>query len=223
MDLPDAQMKVRVLSRIEVEAGAAEGANAIISIRGTSQGSERALDLALKQASRGESARLLRLAFDDIGIAWFDHLIGPTMTEVANAIEFGRNVVDGRIFFDGPVSEPTIAVHCEHGKSGSAAIALALVADHLGDGREHDAVNALLRDDIENRMHPNPLVVSLADACLFRYGRVDDALAELSPRYRQWRELWRSVAAEPDTDRKKVRRALKWRGGGPLRGAMGML
>lgn len=64
MDLPDAQMKVRVLSRIEVEAGAAEGADAIISIRGTSHGSERALDLALMQASHGESARLLRLAFD---------------------------------------------------------------------------------------------------------------------------------------------------------------
>ena len=212
MDLPDAQMKVRVLSSFEVEAGAADGADAIISIRGTSHGSERALDLALKQASRGESVRLLRLAFDDIGMAWFDHLVGPTMTEVANAIEFGRNVVDGRIFFDGPVSEPTIAVHCEHGKSRSAAVALALVADQLGDGREHDAVNALLRDDIENRMHPNPLVVSLTDACLFRYGRVEAALAELNPCYRRWRELWRSIATDPDAYREKGLRAMKWRG-----------
>lgn len=200
-------MKVRVLSRLEVEAGAAEGADAIISIRGLSRGSERMLDLALKQASRGESARLLRLTFDDIGMAALDHLVGPSMTEVASAIEFGRNVVDGRIFFDGPVLQPTIAVHCEHGKSRSAAIALALVADHLGDGREHDAVNTLLRDDIENRMHPNPLVVSLTDACLFRYGRVDASLAELSPRYRRWHELWHEIAADPSIYKEKLRRA----------------
>jgi predicted protein tyrosine phosphatase len=203
-------MKVRVLSRLEVEAGAAEGADAIISIRGTSHGSGRTLDLALRQASRGESARLQRLIFDDIGIAALDHLVGPSMAEVANAIEFGRNVADGRIFFDGPVAQPTIAVHCEHGKSRSAAIALALVADHLGDGREYDAVNVLLRDDIENRMHPNPLIVSLTDACLFRYGRVDAALAELSPRYRRWRELWHSTSADPGVYKEKLRRAPKW-------------
>jgi hypothetical protein len=29
-----------------------------------------------------------------------------------------------------------------------------LLADRLGDGRERDAVNTLLRGDIENRMHP---------------------------------------------------------------------
>jgi protein-tyrosine phosphatase len=54
--------------------------------------------------------------------------------------------MDGRGFFDGPsAGPPLIAVHCEHGKGRSAAIALALLVDHLGDGRERDAVNALLR------------------------------------------------------------------------------
>jgi hypothetical protein len=52
---------------------------------------------------------------------------------------------------------------------------------HLGDGREHDAVNTLLRSDIENRMHPNPLVIGLTDDRLFRYGRINAALAENAP------------------------------------------
>jgi predicted protein tyrosine phosphatase len=77
------------------------------------------------------------------------------MTQIADAIEFGRRVIDGGSFFDGPsAGPPLIAIHCEHGKSRSAAVALALLADRLGDGRERDAVNTLLRGDIENRMHP---------------------------------------------------------------------
>jgi predicted protein tyrosine phosphatase len=196
-----------------VEAGAAEGADAVISIRASTESVERDLTIALAQATRGESARLLRLSFDDIGMERYGHFLGPTMQHVTEAIEFARHVLDGRWFFDGPSSEPPlIAVHCEHGKSRSSAIALALLADHLGDGRERDAVNTLLRGDIENRMHPNPLVVGLTDACLFRYGRINAALTELSPRYAHWRELWRNIAADPDGYWEKARRVLSKRG-----------
>jgi predicted protein tyrosine phosphatase len=206
-------VRVRVLSRIEVEAGGAEGADAVISIRGSTEAVERDLTVALAQASRGESARLLRLSFDDIGMERYGHFFGPSMAQVTDAIEFGRHVVDGSGFFDGPSAEPPlIAIHCEHGKSRSSAIALALLADHLGDGREHDAVNMLLRRDIENRMQPNPLVVGLTDDCLFRYGRINAALTELSPRYARWRELWRNIAADPDAYWEKARRALAKRG-----------
>lgn len=206
-------MRVRVLSRIEVEAGGAEGADAVISIRGSTESIERDLTVALAQATRGESARLLRLSFDDIGMERYGHFLGPTMAQVTDAIEFGRDIVHGGGFFDGPSAEPPlIVIHCEHGKSRSSAIALALLADHLGDRREHDAVNVLLRGDTENRMHPNPLVIGLADACLFRYGRIDAALVELSPRYAQWRELWRNIAADPGAYWETARRALSKRG-----------
>jgi predicted protein tyrosine phosphatase len=189
-------MRVRVLSRVEVEAGGAEGADAVISIRASTEAAEPDLAIALAQATGGESARLLRLSFDDIGMERYGHFVGPSMAQITEVIEFGRRVIDGGSFFDGPsVGPPMIAIHCEHGKSRSAAVALALLADHLGDGRERDAVNTLLRGDIENRMHPNPLVIGLADDCLFRYGRINAALAELSPRYAQWRELWRNIAA----------------------------
>jgi predicted protein tyrosine phosphatase len=207
-------MRVRVLSRVEVEAGGAEGADAVISIRASTEAVEPDLAIALAQATGGESARLLRLSFDDIGMERYRHFVGPSMAQITDAMEFGRRVIDGDSFFDGPsAGPPLIAIHCEHGKSRSAAVALALLADHLGDGRERDAVNTLLRGDIENRVHPNPLVIGLTDDCLFRYGRINAALAELSPRYAQWRELWRNIAADPDAYWDKARRVLSKRGG----------
>ena len=207
------QMRIKVLSRSEVESGAAEGADGVISIRGTASGSEPELATALVQATRGESARLLKLSFDDIGLPEYGHFIGPTMSQISDAIEFGRSILAGRHLFDGPgAAPPLIVVHCEYGKSRSAAIALALLADNFGVGRERDAVNALMRNDVENRMHPNPLVVNLADACLFRYGRLDAALIELSPRFANWRDLWLKIAADPDAYWEPAERALSQRG-----------
>jgi predicted protein tyrosine phosphatase len=191
-------MRVKVLSRREVEAGGAEGADAVISIRPTATEKEPGLALALAQAIRGESARLLRLCFDDIGVAAHGRHVGPTMDQVRDAIQFARSIVEGRSLFDGPSPDPLIVVHCEQSKSRSAALAIALLADQLGFGRERDAVSAVLRRDVEGRMHPNPLVVSLADACLFRYGRIDEALADQSCRYVEWRKLWRTIALAPD-------------------------
>jgi predicted protein tyrosine phosphatase len=205
-------MRIRVLSRSEVEAGGAEGADAIISIRHSAGCSENDLDVALAQACRGESARLLRLVFDDIGMPTYGHFVGPTMEQISEAIEFGRAIVDGRHLFDGPSADPAIAIHCEHGKSRSAAIALALLADQYGAGNEREAVNALLRADTESRMHPNPLVVSLADTCLFRYGRIDAALAEASPAYVWWRGLWREIAADPEAHWERASRILSGHG-----------
>jgi hypothetical protein len=55
-------MRVRVLSRVEVEAGGAEGADAVISIRASAESVEPDLAIALAQATEGESARFLRLS-----------------------------------------------------------------------------------------------------------------------------------------------------------------
>lgn len=207
-------MRIRVLSRAEVEAGGAEGTDAVISIRGSDEALESDLAIALTQATRGESARLLRLYFDDIGIARYRHFVGSDMAQIVEAIEFGRSIVDGAGFFDGPsAGPPLIAVHCEHGKSRSAAVALSLLADHLGDGRERDAANMLLRGDFENRMHPNPLIISLADDCLFRYGRINAALTELCPRYTKWRAWWNNIALAPDLHWEQARRILSKRTG----------
>jgi predicted protein tyrosine phosphatase len=208
-------MKVKVLSRLEVEAGAAEGADAIVSIRASIDGAEPELNLALAQATRCESARLLRLVFDDIGVPSFEHFAGPTMAQITEVIDFGRQVADGWCFFDGPVPDPTVVINCEHGKSRSAAIALALLADHFGDGNEQDAVKELLHGDLDDRIHPNPLVVALTDDCLFRYGRIGQALAEASPRFVKWRDFWRDVAVDPKPHADKIRQILSRRSGQP--------
>ena len=92
-------LRVRVLSRVEVEAGGAEGADAVISIRGATESVERNLVIALTQATRGESARLLKLSFDDIGMERYGHFLGPTMQQVTDAIEFGRHVIRRRWVF----------------------------------------------------------------------------------------------------------------------------
>jgi predicted protein tyrosine phosphatase len=191
-------MRIRVLSRAAVESGGAIGADGLISIRGTGDGDEPELALAIAQAIRGESARMLRLVHDVIGMPSYGHYVGPSIGQVQEAIDFGRRIRDGGVLFDGPVADPLIAVHCEHGKSRSSAIGLVLLADDLGPGGEHDAVNMLMRADLEGRMHPNPLTISLTDACLFRYGQLDAALGEASPRYRKWRDLWKQIAASPD-------------------------
>jgi hypothetical protein len=62
-------------------------------------------------------------------------------------------------------------------------------------------------------MQPNPLVISLTDDCLFRYGRIDATLAALSPQYTHWRALWRDIAADPDRYRERMRHALTKRDG----------
>ena len=191
-------MRIRVLSRVAVESGEAVGADGLISIRGTGDGAEPELALAIAQATGGESARVLRLVHDDIGMPAYGHFVGPSMSQIQEAIDFGRRIRDGRVLFDGPVNDPLIVVHCEHGKSRSSAIALALLTDDLGPGEEVDAVNVLMRADIEGRMHPNPLTISLTDACLFRYGQLDAALGEASARYRKWRDLWKQIAANPE-------------------------
>ena len=201
-------MRIKVLSKKEILAGEALGADGVISIRGSSSGDEPELAAALAQATRGERARLLRLAFDDIALATYRHLVGPTMTQISDAVEFGRSIVDGRNLFDGAVTDPLIVVHCEHGKSRSAAIALAVMADHLGAGAEHEAVNALMRGDVNDRQYPNPLVISLADASLWRYGRLETALAELSPRFFQWRAVWQEIALDPDGTWERAERAV---------------
>jgi hypothetical protein len=98
-------LRVRVLSRVEVEAGA-EGADAVISIRASNESVEPDLTIALAQATRGESARLLRLSFDNIGMERYGDFVGPSMTQITDAIEFGRHVMDSSGFFDGPSAGP---------------------------------------------------------------------------------------------------------------------
>ena len=144
---------------------------------------------------------VLSLIFDDVpfdkwadpdGVTW----TGPTEEQVGSAIAFARQ------FPDVP-----IAVHCKHGKSRSAALAFAIIADRMGPGREPMAVKELLRYDssgpikrlikrvllgpnLGEQMVPNPLIVNLSDALLRRKGRLAGALTRGCPNYVRWCAYW---------------------------------
>ncbi|WP_060721768.1 hypothetical protein [Azospirillum thiophilum] len=193
-------MELRVLSQQAVLDGGFEGADAIVSIRGTASDISVAdLDLACAQATLGDVDALLALLFDDIAIPVYGSFRGPTMDDVSAVIEFGRRIREQK-------PEGRVVVHCLHGVSWSAAMALTLIADDLGSGEE-ETVQRLLAQDVEGRMHPNPLIVSMANAALFRYGALDAALAAASSRYVKWRTFWREAATDPAGHWERSRKA----------------
>jgi len=194
-------MQLRVLSRHSVEDGEAGGADAVISIRPSAETDLANLDLAVAQAVEGEVGAVLVLRFDDIAVPAYGPFVGPGMSDVAAVLDFAQTArlrsPDG-----------LLAIHCEHGVSRSAAMALAVLADQFGNGRKDEAVDALMRNDIEGRMHPNPLLVSMADSALFCYGRLEAALAAACPRYVKWRDHWREVSLDPERHWAQARKLL---------------
>ncbi len=196
-------MKVFVWSRAEIEDGAAEGADAVISVRmHADRGSFETLDTAMAQAVLGDVDAMLVLRSDDIGVPLLGAQRGPTDEQIAAVIDFARAIRAGQ-------PDATLAIHCEHGRSLSPALALAVLADELGAGREAEAVQRLLRLDRDGVMAPNPLAVRQGDDRLWRYGALDAALVALSPRYSAIRKHWCRVAADPAC----AQAALRPRGG----------
>lgn len=123
---------------------------------------------------------VLELSFDDVGVpAFVDHKgvrwTGPTEADLEAALGFAR-------------MHKSLAVHCLHGRSRSAAVALAVIADRMGDGMEIEAVERLLAD--APLAHPNPLLVRFADRLLGRNGRIEAALLDACPRFAVWRKFW---------------------------------
>jgi len=128
----------------------------------------------------------IRAYFDDIPLTeWTDRhgrrWYGPTAADIERLLAFGRRH-----------QASDIAVHCLHGKSRSAAVALTLIADRLGPGTESLAVDLLLAHGEKQglRVQPNPQIVVLADNLLGRRRALVMALGERCERARTWREYW---------------------------------
>ena len=172
-------MQVSVHSRAAVEKGMVR-ADALISICGPDQDAPP----FNPDWFRGE---VLPLAFDDIPVeAWTDRhgatWSGPSRGQVIGAIDFARYVI---------THETThIAVHCEQGKSRSAAIALAVLAA-TSSATEQEVVATLMTQDVDAQFCFNPGIVRHADELLGREGRLEAALAEACPRFVTWRAYWR--------------------------------
>jgi predicted protein tyrosine phosphatase len=73
--------------------------------------------------------------------------------------------------------QPSLLIHCHAGMSRSPAIALAILADWLGEGREDEAVKELIK--VAPLCTPNMLVVNISDRVLGRAGRLVDVVQNL--------------------------------------------
>jgi predicted protein tyrosine phosphatase len=173
-------MLTRPFPQVVVEAGQAPG-HALISIR-QSWGGTVAIPVGFYEYG------VLPLQFDDIpvpewtdakGTAWK----GPTLDHLKQALTFAHAVCARN-------KDAFITVHCHQGKSRSAAIALAILADHLGVGQEEAAVRALLDHDVEGQMCFNPGLVRMADGLLNGEGRLEAALEKSCPPFVTWRAYW---------------------------------
>lgn len=135
----------------------------------------------------------LVLAFNDVD---FDDKSGlaATREHVRDAIDFGRRMMLRE--------HKTLLIHCHAGRCRSPAIALAIIADHLGPGREEKVVDQML--EIVPRAAPNLLVLKLADEILERHGRLQAAWID---RYENGNELERLRRLKLEIHARKQRRA----------------
>lgn len=134
----------------------------------------------------------LVLAFNDIDFDDGSSLVA-TREHVRDAIDFGRRVLR---------EHKSPLIHCHAGRCRSPAIALAIIADHLGLGREKEAVDQML--DIAPRAAPNLLVLKLTDEILERGGRLEAAWLD---RYEHGEEIERLRRLKREIHERKQRRA----------------
>lgn len=104
----------------------------------------------------------LILQFEDVDIDSLG-IRAATAEQVREAIEFVREFVGG-----------SPLVHCFHGVGRSAGIALGILADRLGAGKEATALDQLLA--VRPEVTPNLVVVKLADQLLGRSGDLIEAV-----------------------------------------------
>ena len=106
----------------------------------------------------------LLLTFEDLDQA-HQGIVTATEDHVAHAIVFGRQFEADRLL-----------IHCHAGIARSTAIALAIIADRLGPGREADALEQMLQ--LQPEAVPNLVVVRHADKLLNRRGALLGCVAE---------------------------------------------
>lgn len=172
---------VTVHSRDDVEHEMA-CADALISINGPTA---REVLIPFGVYTRGG---ICRLEFDDVAVA-MGKWRPCDEAQLRQALAFARGVAAG--------GAEHLAVHCRQGRSRSAGVTLAILADLHGPGREADAVAELLaQDPLGIVIQPQPGIVRLADQVLGRGGAIQAALEAASPLYLSWKAYWQRKAAE---------------------------
>jgi predicted protein tyrosine phosphatase len=115
--------------------------------------------------------------------------VAPCLDKIKRALRFGRTCLA-----QSSSAQPvTLLVHCYAGASRSPATAYALACQALGQGREREALDYVLR--LRPQAIPNALVVQLADELLAAEGRLVKATAPLRANLRQQLDEW--IAGHP--------------------------
>lgn len=131
---------------------------------------------------------ILFLYFDDVPFESLaragERFKGPKVSDVKKSLAFAK-----RIGKTCQAEAPQIAVHCQAGKSRSAAIALAINAS-MNPGHCEETVAALLACDPEQQMCFNPRIIAIADELLQPHMGLDRALMKLCSPYRSWKRYW---------------------------------
>jgi predicted protein tyrosine phosphatase len=181
-------LEVRPYPQAEIEGGTVRGAG-LISIRSPGESVAYAPNLF--------DSRVLELVFDDVPVATFvkadgQRFAGATRADIERALAFARRVAAEQ-------ADGHLAVHCAFGRSRSSAIAVAILADLLGQGREMEAVDRLLRFDrphplssggFTGLLGPNPGIIRMVDDMLGCKLRLEAALLLKSPGYNTWKGVW---------------------------------
>lgn len=116
----------------------------------------------------------LVLRFEDVDVA--DESVAlPRPDHVRSVLEFARQNTEGKLL-----------VHCKAGVARSTALALAVMADRMGAGREADAVEELLR--VRPESAPNLLLLGFADDVLERGGALRGAWDEVESAHAHYAE-----------------------------------
>ena len=133
---------------------------------------------------------ILRLSFDDVPLesyiddkqnVWY----GPNETDVIKALAFSKEIYQYN-------PDAFIAVHCEQGKSRSAAITLSILSQLAGKGKEEYIVLKLLKQDVDQQFCFNPLVIKIADRILNNSFALEIQLEKYCPRFITGKKYWKN-------------------------------
>jgi len=120
----------------------------------------------------------LLLAFEDLDEA-HQGIVTATEDHVEQAIVFGRQFEQAKLL-----------IHCHAGIARSTAIALAIIADRCGPGREAEALEQMLQ--LQPEAVPNLMVMRHADRLLNRQGALLACVIEWD-RERPWNRRRREI------------------------------
>ena len=110
----------------------------------------------------------LVLRFDDISVP-MDGYVEPDESHIHAALAFAYKIAKD--------TGGSILIHCHAGISRSSAIALAIIAQRLGRGKEKEAVNQL--EMINPNCRPNKSLVWMTDEILKRDRKLYDKAYEM--------------------------------------------